>query len=198
MRKPKIREVIEAVKALVGRRYTSKFPFEPSNPREGFRGKPTYSENDRDCVGCSACFEVCPSGAIEVIELDGKRKLIHHPEKCIYCGQCESACITKKGIKLTLEYDLATIDKTANSCSVEKELVICQGCGKTVTTFDHLVWLSDKLGTLTYTNPTVLLAKQKDLGMLESEVTNTPHPRGGQIKFLCPHCRRQQILTEQW
>ncbi|MCX5750266.1 MAG: 4Fe-4S dicluster domain-containing protein [Candidatus Saganbacteria bacterium] len=204
MRQPKVRELMEAIRALFGKRFTTKFPFEPSIPPEGFRGKPVYSTLDRDCVGCSACAEVCPAKAIKVIEeiapdgKSGKRKLVQHPEICIYCGQCERACITQKGIKLTLEYDLATVDKTANASIVEKDLVICQNCFAVITTFDHLMWLSDKLGTLSFTNPTVMLAKQKELELLENIVKDSPHPRGGHLRFLCPNCRREQILKEQW
>jgi hydrogenase-4 component H len=204
MQQPKVRELMEAIRALFGKRFTTKFPFEPSIPPEGYRGKPVYSTEDRDCVGCGACAEVCPAKAIKVIEeiapdrKSGKRTFVQHPEICIYCGQCERACITQKGIKLTLEYDLATIDKTANASIVEKALVICQNCEEVITTFDHLMWLTDKLGTLTFTNPTVLLAKQQDLGYLDALAKNPPHPRGGHLRFLCPHCRREQILTEQW
>jgi NADH:ubiquinone oxidoreductase subunit F (NADH-binding)/(2Fe-2S) ferredoxin/NAD-dependent dihydropyrimidine dehydrogenase PreA subunit len=41
------------------------------------------------CVGCHACFKVCPSDAIT-----GKAKEVHviHQDKCIKCGMCNSTC----------------------------------------------------------------------------------------------------------
>jgi formate hydrogenlyase subunit 6/NADH:ubiquinone oxidoreductase subunit I len=42
MRYPKIRELIEAVKSLLSRPYTSNFPRRPLEPAKRFRGKPEY------------------------------------------------------------------------------------------------------------------------------------------------------------
>jgi NADH:ubiquinone oxidoreductase subunit F (NADH-binding)/(2Fe-2S) ferredoxin/Pyruvate/2-oxoacid:ferredoxin oxidoreductase delta subunit len=41
------------------------------------------------CVGCHACFKVCPSNAIT-----GEAKEVHviHQDKCIKCGMCKSTC----------------------------------------------------------------------------------------------------------
>jgi ferredoxin len=41
------------------------------------------------CVGCRACFKVCPSDAIT-----GEAKELHviHQDKCIKCGMCHSTC----------------------------------------------------------------------------------------------------------
>ena len=48
MKKPKLRELGEAVKALVRGPATIGFPAEPYEPPEGFRGKPQY---DADRTG---------------------------------------------------------------------------------------------------------------------------------------------------
>ena len=66
MKYPKLRELKEAVKSLFSRPYTSKFPFKPHEPFDGFRGKPQYF--DEYCVGCGACSHVCPGNAITVID----------------------------------------------------------------------------------------------------------------------------------
>jgi len=59
---PKIREVIEAVKALIVGPYTSKFPKIAHTPHPNFRGQPKF--NEEKCVGCLACEQVCPVEAI--------------------------------------------------------------------------------------------------------------------------------------
>jgi hydrogenase-4 component H len=196
---PKIRELIEAIKALIFGPYTSKFPLEQPVIPDGFRGKPQFYEDD--CVGCLACIEVCPARAIEYVD-DKKKKLrtlTHHQDICIYCQQCERACITEKGIKLTKEYDLATFDRSKSITQSKKELVICGHCGEVVAPLDHLKFLAKKVGHLLYANPTLLLARHDELKLLEADQpSDSPHWRSEHMKMLCPNCRREIILKEQW
>lgn len=199
MKLPKVRELIEAIKALILGPYTSKFPFEQPVIPDGFRGKPQFYEDD--CVGCLACVEVCPARAIEYAD-DKKNKLrtlTHHQDICIYCQQCEKACITEKGIKLTKEYDLATFDRSGSITQSKKELVICRHCGEVVAPIDHLKFLAKKVGHLLYANPTLLLARHDELKLLNADQpSESPHWRSGHLKMLCPNCRREIILKEQW
>jgi len=196
---PKVRELIEAIKALIFGPYTSNFPLSQPVIPDGFRGKPQFYEED--CVGCLACAEVCPARAIEYVD-DKKNKLrtlTHHQDICIYCQQCEKACITEKGIKLTKEYDLATYDRKSSVTRSKKELVICGHCGEVVAPLDHLRFLAKKVGHLLYANPTLLLARHDELKLLEPDRPDqSPHPRAGHLKMLCPNCRREIILKEQW
>ena len=67
MRYPKIRELIEAIKALIKGPYTSDFPFRPHVQEEKFRGMPEY--NEEGCVGCCACSEVCPAKVADPMTL---------------------------------------------------------------------------------------------------------------------------------
>ncbi|HTY13652.1 MAG TPA: 4Fe-4S dicluster domain-containing protein [Candidatus Omnitrophota bacterium] len=199
MRLPKVREIGEALRSLFSRPFTSDFPFKPVVTPEGFRGKPQYYQDE--CVGCLACFEVCPARAIEYTDdKSGKlRTLTHHQDQCIYCQQCERACITGKGIVLTREYDLATYDRKSSITQSKKELVICGHCGATVGCLDHLKFLAKKVGPLLYANPNLVLARHAELDLLVSQsATESPHPRGGHLKLLCPDCRREMILKEQW
>ncbi len=199
MRLPKMREIGEALRSLFSRPYTTDFPFKPVVPPDGFRGKPQYYEND--CVGCLACYEVCPARAIDYVDdkENRTRTLTHHQDICIYCQQCEKACITEKGIVLTKEYDLATYDRKASVTQSKKELVICPHCGDIIGCLDHLRFLAKKVGHLLYANPTLLLARHRELDALEKQPPlESPHPRSGHLKMLCPNCRREMILKEQW
>jgi hydrogenase-4 component H len=189
----------EAVTAALFGPYTSKFPAVIPVPPDGYRGKPEYSKED--CVGCGACAEVCPARAIEIKDDKVKkvRTLTHRQDVCIYCGQCEKACITEKGIRLTKEYILATYDRKQAYSTVEKELVICENCGEVVGCLDHLKYLAKKVGHLLYANPTLLMARHDELKLLEKELpSESPHKRAGHLKMLCPNCRREMILKEQW
>ena len=199
MKLPKLRELWEAVKALVFGPYTSNFPKVKPNIPDGFRGKPRFYQED--CVGCLACEEVCPARAIDhVDDMNSRlRTLTHHQDTCIYCQQCEKACITGKGILLTKEYDIATYDRTSAVTRSQKELTICENCGKIVAPLDHLKFLAKKVGHLLFANPTLLLARHDELKLLEDDrPLNSPHKRGDHLKLVCPHCRAEIILKEQW
>ena len=144
MRYPKLRELGEAVKSLFSPPATTKFPFKPHEPPDGYRGKPEYF--DEYCVGCGACSLVCPGNAINMLDPEEpvtqltpapKRKMQVRYDMCNFCGNCEAHCITEKGIQLTKTFDLALFDRKLAVDEVEKELIICELCGGIVTTRDH-------------------------------------------------------------
>ena len=196
---PKIRELGEALRSFFSKPFTRGFPFTPVFIPDGFRGKPQYDE--KECVGCLACLEVCPARAIECQDdkVNKLRTLTHHQDICIYCQQCEKACITQKGIQLTKEYDLATTNRQSSMTQCRKELALCDHCGEIIGAIDHLRFLAKKVGNLLFANPTLLLARLAELKLLESSLPqNSPHPRAGHLKVLCPNCRRENILKEQW
>lgn len=201
MRYPKLRELKEAIKALIKGPYTSRFPFEPHIPYERFRGKPYFQQED--CIGCTACSQVCPSGAIEFRDevKDGKAKrvLTIHWDMCIFCGQCQANCLTEKGIILSQEFDLATTGKREDlKQTIEKELILCECCGEPVAPYEQYVWVAKRLGPLTFANSSLLLfylrtfslaLKGKSPSKKEAEST-----RSGRIKILCPRCRREAVI----
>ena len=202
MRKPKLRELVEAVKVLfVEGPYTAKFPRELTIPPETFRGKPKFDPDV--CIGCGACSEVCPSRSIEVIDdvVSGKRTIKLRYDICNFCGQCHLYCTTENGIDYTTEYDLAALSRSDMVESVEKELAICEMCGNVAGTKDHLRWIAHRLGSLAYGNPTLILSSMDSISQMEYIQTRNKERKTSRediFRILCPECRRKVYLTEEW
>lgn len=202
MRKPKLRELWEAIKVLfVEGPYTAKFPKELTIPPETFRGKPRF--NSDVCIGCGACSEVCPSRSIEIIDdiEAGKRTLKLRYDICNFCGQCNLYCTTENGIDYTTEYDLADLSRSDMVVTVEKDLAICEMCGGVVGTKDHLQWIYKRLGSLAYSNPTLILSGMDDLTQMEqihARMKEHKASREDIFRILCPDCRRKVYFTEEW
>ncbi|MFH1782968.1 MAG: 4Fe-4S dicluster domain-containing protein [Candidatus Omnitrophota bacterium] len=199
MRYPKLRELAEAIRAVIKGPYTTKFPYKKHIPEKRYRGRPRY--NEETCVGCGACQIICPAGCISKEDITDqdvpKRRLIVNYESCIFCGQCEANCITKDGIKQHAELDdLATFNRLDVVDTVEKELVLCEACGCTVGTKEHLVWVAEKLGPLAYSSPTSYLANLLNLKLTSIDVEKKDTlTRQDRIKILCHKCRREITLN---
>ena len=194
MRLPKLRELKEAVTAVVSPRFTTKFPAEPCVVPERYRGKPEFDPDT--CIGCGACVNVCPSQALtQVDDLQADpptRTITLRYDTCIFCANCQDNCTTETGIKLSQQWDLAGLDRESMAEKHEYELQMCEKCGALIGTKKHLVWLYEKLGPLAYANPSLLLAKSGELLKQPPQVTP---PEGGTaqpsdfMRILCPKCK---------
>ena len=204
MKLPKLRELKEAVRALIKGPYTSKFPKEPFYPHPNFRGRPKFDA--QRCVGCLACEEVCPVKAIahkDVVNVhDGsKRIMMHYSDICIFCGQCQAICIAEhQGIKQSSEWELSFFDRHEDSMeAIEKELQLCEICGQAIACKDHLKWIAEKIAELAYSNPSLYLSRLKSLGIIDKNIISAlkDHGRSDRIKILCARCRRETTLTTE-
>jgi formate hydrogenlyase subunit 6/NADH:ubiquinone oxidoreductase subunit I len=200
MRLPKLRELIEAIKALWKGPYTSKFPYETHRPYPSFRGQPKF--NEAKCVGCTACEQVCPVRAIKSVDIiddkSPRRKMIHYTDTCIFCGQCEAGCLAdKEGIKLSNDWELSFFDRKLSQEEIEKELQLCEICGAVIACKDHLKWIAERIGELSFSNPTLYLSKLKGLGIIDENITSAlkDFGRSDRVKILCSRCRRETTLT---
>ena len=194
---PKLRELKEAITVLLSPRFTTKFPAEPCQVPENYRGKPEF--DDDYCIGCGACVNICPTEALtqaDDLESDPpKRTIISRYDTCIFCGNCQDGCTTEKGIKLTNQWDLATLDRQDTITTHEYELQLCEKCGAVVGTKKHLLWLNKKLGPLAYTNPSLLLSQDAEMMKLNQAPPVQPSKESRDItacdfmKILCPKCK---------
>ena len=198
MRKPAFlqpRILKQAILAALTPAYTTRFPAEPFIPQEAFRGRPRF--NAEECIGCGACAQVCPPKCIEVIDdLEASppvRRLVQHFDSCIVCGQCERYCPTQKGIRMTNEWDFAGFKPEDFEESIEKELVMCEVCGEVLAPADQLSWLVDRLGAVSFANPTLAMFAGLKLGYVEQGVHSDSINvlRQDRMALQCPKCRRQ-------
>ena len=195
MKYPKLRELKEAITSLVTPAYTTKFPKEEHVPFENFRGKPEV--DDSNCVGCLTCANVCPPNAITT--KDDKERKIRTIERnygrCIFCGQCEANCITKKGVKLSNKiYDLSTFDQVTLSEKQEKELLLCESCGAIITTTEHIKFMHYKLGPKAFSSILNLNILNEKLKLAPREDTSVKMhddlKRKDMFNIICPNCMR--------
>ena len=198
MRWPKVRELKEAITVIFSPRFTTRFPDEPCTVPERYRGKPEFQTDQ--CIGCGACVNVCPTQALTMVDnVDAEvpvRRITCSYDACIFCGNCQDNCTTQEGIKLTNQWDLATLDRDDMRSTYEFELQRCERCDAILGTKKHLVWLANQLGPLAYTNPSLLLVRQADLTGASrelprpSETEESAEPQAADFaKVLCPKCK---------
>lgn len=194
MRYPKLREVKEAVISLLTPAFTTSFPHKEHVPAEKFRGKPVV--DDKNCVGCQTCANVCPPLAITISDnkKNGIRTITRDWGRCIFCGQCEAFCITEKGVKLSAQiYDMAIFNLKDSIEKQEKELLICHFCGEVITTKEHIRFMLNKLGPKGYSSTLSLNILNNNL-LPYTENTdveiNDDLKRKDMFNILCPNCQR--------
>ena len=87
---------------------TTKYPSEPAQISEHFRGRPTFDfEKWKDARPAA---EVCPTGAISVCDDHGSRRVTVDYGLCVFCGLCAEAS-ADEAVLVTQEFELATANR---------------------------------------------------------------------------------------
>ena len=87
---------------------TQKYPAVKPKVPEGLRGKQIFDIGL--CISCGLCASDCPAKAIEMVDVEGKKRPLFHLDRCVFCYQCAEGC-PRNAIKDTGFFELASTDK---------------------------------------------------------------------------------------
>jgi formate hydrogenlyase subunit 6/NADH:ubiquinone oxidoreductase subunit I len=99
----------EVLAHILKRPATRKYPEVKPEIPDGFRGRQIFDINL--CVSCGLCARDCPAKAIEMVEVNGKKRSLFHLDLCIFCYQCAESC-PRNAIKSSKIFELASTDKS--------------------------------------------------------------------------------------
>jgi Ni,Fe-hydrogenase III small subunit/formate hydrogenlyase subunit 6/NADH:ubiquinone oxidoreductase subunit I len=84
---------------------TTKYPGEPAQISERFRGRPSF--NFEKWKDARPAAEVCPTGAISVSDDGDSRRVTVDYGLCVFCGLCAEAS-SDQAVRITQEFELAS------------------------------------------------------------------------------------------
>jgi Ni,Fe-hydrogenase III small subunit/formate hydrogenlyase subunit 6/NADH:ubiquinone oxidoreductase subunit I len=88
---------------------TTKYPGEPAQISERFRGRPSF--DFEKWTDARPAAEVCPTGAISVCDEGDSRRVTVDYGLCIFCGLCAEAS-ADQAVRITQEFELASADRS--------------------------------------------------------------------------------------
>jgi formate hydrogenlyase subunit 6/NADH:ubiquinone oxidoreductase subunit I len=106
----------EALRNLLKRAFTRRYPKERPVIPQGFRGKLVHYPDK--CIYCGLCEKYCPSNCIKV---DPKKKTWSQDMgQCLFCGQCVETCHEmpkRDALSMSTDYEHTTTKKRELSWS---------------------------------------------------------------------------------
>jgi formate hydrogenlyase subunit 6/NADH:ubiquinone oxidoreductase subunit I len=102
---PMLKEVVSQILRTPA---TQKYPIVRPKVPEGLRGKQIFDINL--CISCGLCASDCPAKAIEMVDVEGKKRPLFHLDRCVFCYQCAESC-PRNAIKDSAFFELSSTNK---------------------------------------------------------------------------------------
>lgn len=102
---PMLKEVVSQIFRVPA---TQEYPAVRPKVPEGLRGKQIFDINL--CISCGLCANDCPAKAIEMVNVEGKKRPLFHLDRCVFCYQCAESC-PRNAIKDSGFFELASTNK---------------------------------------------------------------------------------------
>lgn len=85
---------------------------------------------DEKCTNCGVCAKICPQEALQLVQKEGKIRLIYEAAKCVHCNRCVEICGPQamRFEEKNMSYKLLT----GKILIRESEPRYCDKCGKQI------------------------------------------------------------------
>lgn len=125
-RKGRIHEILVSLSNRLG--YEPKKPllFDSDEVAEGYG----FPKRDPDkCIGCYACYNICPEKAIKIEDVQNKRRYGTLHAQCLVCKECEKVC-PQEAIKITPGFELLSFLLNEPLWEFDIPMQKCSECGE--------------------------------------------------------------------
>jgi F420-non-reducing hydrogenase iron-sulfur subunit len=109
------------------RTQTEPQPWEPTSEEELVEGFGTPVYDLEKCLGCGACYRLCPEEVIRMENSGPTRTFSHYHWSCITCRTCEENC-PEEAIKIEHGFNLQTFMNRTIFKDLDLELRKCSVC----------------------------------------------------------------------
>ncbi|MFQ5977167.1 MAG: hydrogenase iron-sulfur subunit [Candidatus Heimdallarchaeota archaeon] len=162
-----------------------KLGYSPDNPvfieadevQEGFGWPKRDAEK---CIGCYACYSICPEHVITVEDVENKRRYGTLHASCVMCKECQSAC-PQEAIEVIPGFELLSYLKQEPLWDLETELLQCSLCEEPFNPASFGTELKNRLA-----------AKEAEESISSLQLPFDPYRT-------CPKCKREafaKLVTE--
>ncbi|MCJ7818141.1 MAG: hydrogenase iron-sulfur subunit [Candidatus Thorarchaeota archaeon] len=124
-RKGRIHEIIVSLSNRLGYEPKKPLHFDPEEVVEGYG----FPKRDPDkCIGCYACYNVCPEDAIKIEDVQNKRRYGTLHAQCLVCKECEKVC-PQEAIEIAPGFELLSFLLNEPLWEFDIPMQKCSECG---------------------------------------------------------------------